>query len=133
VDSFSIDVNQNATALAGDLGMSNYDIQFGQFAVSGTMSLLFQTDADYRNFHTGSSGGTALGSTIFAESLTITATVNANLSVAFVMSQVEYTAYPVGIDVSGAPIRVAVGFRARPQATIANTLSIVTKNQTASY
>src|SRR3954471_12763242 len=133
VDSFSIDINQGATALVGDSGMSNYDIQFGMFAVSGTMSLLFQSDADYRNFHTGSSGGTTLGSTIFAESLTITATVNANLSVAFVMTQVEYTAYPVGIDVSGAPIRVAVGFRARPQATIANTLSIVTKNQQATY
>lgn len=133
VDSFSIDINQNATMLPGDSGLSNYDIQFGQFAVSGTMSLLFQNDQDYRAFNTGSTSGTALSSTIFAEALTLTATVNANLSVSFVMTQVEYTSYPVGLDVSGAPIRVSMGFRAKPQTTIANTLSIVTKNQTASY
>ncbi len=133
VDSFDLTINNSGAMVQGDSGLANIDYVFGLFSVSGTMSLLFQSDADYRAFHTGSTSGTALSSTIFAEALTILAQVNANLSVSFVMTQVEYTAYPLAPNVDGSPIRVAMAFRAKPQATIANTLSIVTKNAVASY
>jgi hypothetical protein len=49
------------------------------------------------------------------------------------MTEIEYTDYPVGNNTDGTPIRVAAAFRAKPQATIANTLSIVTKNTVATY
>lgn len=131
VDSFEITIAQNASYIQGDSGLAAVDSVWGQFAVTGSLSLLFQSDADYRAFHTGTTSGTALTTTVYNEALTILAAVNANLSVAFVMSTVEYTAYPVPINVDGSPIRVAATFRAKPQAVIANTLSIVTKNQTA--
>jgi hypothetical protein len=133
VDSFEITINQNPTLIQGDTGLSASEIVWGRFEVSGTMSILFESDADYRAFHTGTTGGTSPASTIFAEALTILAEVNANLSVSFVMTEIEYTDYPVASNTDGTPIRVSAGFRAKPQATIANTLSIVTKNTVATY
>jgi hypothetical protein len=131
IDSFELTVDQNASYIQGDSGLAAVDSVWGQFAVTGSLSLLFTSDADYRAFNTGTTSGTNLSTTVFNESLTILAQINTNLSVSFVMSQVEYTAYPVPINVDGSPIRVAATFRAKPQAVIANTLSIVTKNQTA--
>jgi hypothetical protein len=131
IDSFELVIDQNLSMIQGDSGISNSDSVWGMFAVTGSLSLLFTDDGNYRQFHTGSSSGTALTTTVFNESLTILAQINANLSVSFQMTQVEYTAYPVPINVDGSPIRVAATFRAKPQATIANTLTIVTKNQTA--
>jgi hypothetical protein len=133
VDSFEITINQNPTLIIGDTGLSASEIVWGRFEVSGTISILFESDADYRAFHTGTTGGTSPATTIFAEALTILAEVNANLSVSFVMTEIEYTDYPVGNNTDGTPIRVAAAFRAKPQATIANTLSIVTKNTVATY
>lgn len=133
VDSFEITINQNPTLIIGDTGLSASEIVWGMFDVSGTMSLLFESDATYRAFHTGSTSGTSPTTTIFAEVLTILAEVTANLSVSFVMTEVEYTDYPVTNNTDGSPIRVAAAFRAKPQPAIANTLSIVTKNAIPSY
>lgn len=131
IDSFELTIDQNASYIQGDSGLAAVDSVWGIFAVSGSLSLLFTDDQNYRAFHTGSTSGTQLSTTVFNESLTILAQINANLSVSFVMTQVEYTAYPVPINVDGSPIRVAATFRAKPQAVIANTLSVITKNQTA--
>lgn len=131
IDSFELTIDQNASYIQGDSGLAAVDSVWGQFAVTGSLSLLFTDDADYRSFHTGSSSGTNLSTTVFSEALSIAAVINANLSVTFTMTAVEYTAYPVPINVDGSPIRVNATFRAKPQAAIANTLSIVTKNQAA--
>lgn len=131
VDSFELTIAQNSSYIQGDSGLAAVDTVWGQFAVTGSLSLLFTSDADYRAFHTGTTSGTALSTTVFSEALSIAAVINANLSVTFTMTAVEYTAYPVPINVDGSPIRVAATFRAKPQATIANTLSVITKNQAA--
>lgn len=133
VDSFDLTIANGGGMVQGDSGLANIDYVFGIFSVSGTITLLFQTDADYRAFHTGTTSGTALTATVFTEALTITAMVNANLSVSFVMAAVEYTAYPLAPDVGGAPLKVAMAFRTQRQTAIANNLSIVTKNAVATY
>jgi len=133
VDSFDLTISNGGAMVQGDSGLSNIDFVPGLLAITGTVSILFSSDADYRAFHTGTTSGTALTSTVFSESLTILAQVNTNLSVAFVMTAVEYTAYPLAPDVSGAPLKVAMGFRAKPQAAIADTISIVTKNAVTTY
>jgi hypothetical protein len=133
VQSFEITITNNAVFVPGDTGLSQVDYVFGKFSVSGSLSLLFETDAKYRQFHTGTGGGTTPGSTIFAESLNIKAEVNANLSVAFDMANVEYTELNVPINVDGAPIVMAATFRTKPAAAIADNLEIITKNAVASY
>jgi hypothetical protein len=133
VDSFELTITNGGQRIRGDSGLIDPDFVFGRFEVTGTASLLFESDADYRSFHTGSPSGTAVAGAIFAESWTILAQVTANLSVSFVMTAVEYTAYPIAPNPAGDPIRVALAFRTQRQATIANNLSIITKNTVASY
>lgn len=133
IDSFDLTISNNGQMVAGDSGYANIDYVFGQFAVSGTISTLFASDADYRAFNTGTTSGTAFTATMFSEALTITATVNANLSVQFVMTAVEYTSYPLAPNTDGSPLRVAMAFRTVRQAAIASNLTIITKNQVVSY
>lgn len=134
VEAFSIDIVNNPLVLQADKQINPYDIVWGELMVSGSFTLLFQSDADYRSFHTGSSGGTALGTTLFAESLTILIQVNANLSVQFDVASIAYTEYPLTPDPSGAPIRVAMGWRAQPDpATVGNYCKFTTKNAVATY
>lgn len=133
IESFSIDIVNGGQALQGDKQIQPYEYVWGQLGVSGTFTMLFESDADYRAFHTGSTSGTAWATTLFAESLTILAQANANLSVQFTLTSVAYTSYPVAGDPGGAPIRVAIGFRSRPSATIGNYITIVTKNTVATY
>jgi hypothetical protein len=133
VQSFEITITNNAAFIGGDVGLAQVDYVFGKFSVSGTLSLLFETDAKYRAFHTGTTGGTTPGATIFAEALNILAQVNANLSVAFDMANVEYTELNVPINVDGAPIVMAATFRTKPATAIADNLEIVTKNTISTY
>lgn len=133
VESFDLTISNGGAFVTGDSGLVNPDYVFGQFSVSGTITLLFENDQDYRAFHTGSTTGTAPSTTIFSESLSIAATKDTNTSVTFTMAGVEYTAYPLAPDVSGAPLRVAMAFRTQRQAAIASNLTIVTKNATPSY
>jgi len=134
VSEFDIEINNNLEWIECDNGLEPVDIQPGRWEVSGSMLVLFETDADYRSFHTGSPSGTTVSSTLFTEALTITSSRSAsNDEISFTMTAVEYTAFPLQPDAGGDPIRVAMAWRAQPQTTIANTLSIVTKNITAAY
>ncbi|HWE83059.1 MAG TPA: phage tail tube protein [Gaiellaceae bacterium] len=134
VESFQLDIKSNPTILQADTSIVPYDIVPGKLQVSGTFTLLFENDQDYRNFHTGSSSGTAFSTTIFTQTLEMMVRASTFLSVDFLMNSVAYTAYPVLPDVSGAPIRVAAGFQSQPDpATLANYIQIQTYNGVSSY
>lgn len=134
VESFEIDISNNPDIIMSDVGMKPYDIIPGKLDVSGTMTLLFESDADYRKFHTGSSSGTTVATTQMAEALTIEAKVNANLLAQFRINSAAYNAYPVAPDPGGKPIRVAIGWRSQPDATtVSNYVELQTKNAVAAY
>jgi hypothetical protein len=134
VESFEIDLMNNPDVIQGDGALTPYDIALGRLQVSGTATLLFQNANDYNTYFTGTTAGTSISSALMTERLEFNALVNANLGVDFIFQNVAITAYPVSADPSGKPIRVAIGWRAMPDAvTIANYLTIITKNAVVSY
>jgi hypothetical protein len=63
--------------------------------------------------------------------LTILLSRDVNTSVSFAMSNVILTAYDPPGNTDGGPITVGATFRTQRQATLANYITIVTKNQIA--
>jgi hypothetical protein len=79
-------------------------------------------------------GGFGPASTRDINDLVVTAQVNANLSVAFDLANVDTRGYDPQLNTDGSPIRAGYDFHSRGAgATAAQYLSIITKNQTASY
>ena len=133
VESFEIDLVRNTQMIQADKQLAPYDTVTGEVQVSGSITMLFESDSDYRKFHTAAAAGTAVSQTMFAEALNIKAEVNTNLSVAFDFASVAYQEYPVGPNPGGDAIRVVLGFRSQPAAAVADYLEIITKNAVASY
>ena len=134
VESFELVSEKNLSVIQGDTGMVPSEIQPGRWGVTGTMTILFETDAKYRAWLTNSPTGTTTSQTMFTEALTITASRNATTDeVSAVMTAVELRAIGLTPDPSGEALRFTYGFSAQPQATIANTLSFVSKNSIATY
>lgn len=132
VEQFAFMINNNADFIQADNSLTPYDVVLGRLEVSGSLTYLLENDADYRKFHTGSSGGTAMSTSLFSESIGLTMTAGANV-IALNTVGSAFTAYPVPPDVSGKPIRVAATFSALPQTAIADYVSITTTNTVASY
>ena len=133
VESFELTSEKNLSVIQGDTGMVPSEIQPGRWGVSGTMTILFETDAKWRAWLTNSTTGTTTSQTMFTEALTITATRSATDEVSAVMTAIELRAIGLAPDPSGEALRMTYGFSAQPQATIANTLSFITKNSIATY
>jgi len=131
VDSFEITMTQNRQAILGDTGTVASQLVAGQYAISGSLSILFESDAFWREFMTGTTGGTTATTTIASKTLNILAQETANRSVAFDMDGIFATALEVPGNTDGAPIRQNFSFSSARQATLAGVLEIVTKNQTA--
>jgi hypothetical protein len=131
ITSFELTVNQNRTLIVGDTGLSASAIVPGRLEVTGSIEILFETDADWRAFQTGSTVGTTPGTLLFTQPLSITMVRDVNTSVTFTMANVIMTAYDPPGNTDGGPITVGVTFRSQRQATLANYLTIVTKNQIA--
>jgi hypothetical protein len=131
VDQFSIQVNRNVSLLRGDNGLSAFDSVVGLFDVSGTFNKIYVSDADYRKFHGGSPAATTLTTTIFSESLDLLIAIDANHSVRFTSAAVEYTETRVPVNTDGSPIIETQSFATQRQATWADNLTIVTKNDGA--
>jgi hypothetical protein len=132
VEQWTLTYNSNADFIQGDNSLTPYDVVFGRAEVAGSYTTLFETDADYRSFHTGSSVGTAFSTTLFSESLDIGMSSGTD-SIHAICTNVAVTAYPLAPDVSGKPIRVAVAWSALPQTSINNYFKLVTVNSVASY
>jgi hypothetical protein len=133
IDSFELTVTQNRSLVVGDTGLSAGAIVPGMFAVTGSLSILFESDAERRLFHTGSTGGTTPTSTVGSEALNIAVVRNANLSITFDLDNVIPTNVTVPANTDGSPIRMGYEFSAKRDATLANVVECVVKNQIASY
>ena len=133
VESWELNSTRNAEVIYGDTGMSASEVGTGRWSVTGSLVVLFETDAKHRAWITNSTSGTSPSATIFNEALTILCQRSASNSVQFTMSAVELRRVALAPDPSGNSLRFTYEFAAQPQATIANTLSIVSINSTATY
>jgi hypothetical protein len=133
VESWEIDMMNNPDVIQADNSLFPFDVALGRLQVSGTYTMLFQSDADYRTFFTGSPTGTVPSTALNTERLDINIVSSAFLGIDLTFQSVAVTAYPVSPDVAGKPLRVAVGWRAQPDATLANYVKVVTNNGIISY
>lgn len=127
-DSWSITINRNVILLRGDNGLAAYDSFPGMYVVEGSFRKIYETDADYRKFHGGSAAATTLTSTIFTEALDLLVEENANRSVKFASSGIEYTEVTVPVNVDGTPIIQTLSFSTKRQPTWADNMTVTTKN-----
>jgi hypothetical protein len=130
VASFEITANQNRTPWQGDSGTSPFDVVPGMYSVTGSLVMLFQSDADWRKFFTGSTGGTTLGTTIGSEPLNIIAAAGANDSISWDFDNIFIQTYEPQHNTDGSPLTAALSFKSKRDTTLANVLEVVTKSTT---
>ena len=119
--------------IEGDVGLEPVDFVWGRWLITGQLMVLFEDDDHFREFHGGSAAAVTPGETIFAEDLAVTISRGASDEVKWNMTQVEYQTYDIQSNTEGTPIRVPMAFRAKAQTAVADTLSIITKNNVSSY
>ena len=132
VDAFTINSQRAAQVVQGDNGMSAAAIETGRWGVTGTLRVLFETDAIWRDYLTASTSGTTHSQTLNTVPLNILATRSSSDEVSFDVDAAEIRKVSLVPDPSGNPLFYDIEWAAYPDATIANTLSIVCKNTTTS-
>lgn len=132
VEAFTLRSVRAAQVIQGDTGMTASDSVTGRWAVDGTLRVLFETDAIWRNWLTDSPSGTTHSQALATEALNITATRSTSDEVSWDVDFAEIRNVTLVPDPSGNPLFYDIEWSAQPQATIANTLSIVAKNLVAS-
>lgn len=133
VESFTIDSTRAASVIQGDTGMEASDSVTGRWSVTGTMRVLFETDAIWRDYLTGTTTGTAHSQTINTVPLNILASRNTSSDeVSWDVDAAEIRNVTLVPDPAGNPLFYDIEWSAFPDATIANTLTVVAKNNTAS-
>lgn len=133
VESFTLASERAASVIQGDTGMTASDSVTGRWGVTGTLRVLFETDAIWRDFLTGSTSGTTHSQVINTVPLNILASRGSSDEVSFDIDAAEIRNVSLVPDPSGAPLFYDIEFSAKPDPTIANTLTIVAKNTTADY
>jgi hypothetical protein len=133
VQSFSLTWTNNRTLVTGDTGTSAAEVAPGMFAVTGSLAILFENDQERRLFYTGSTAGTNPATAVAAESLNILAQRTATLSITFDLDNVIPTGVTVPANTDGSPIIMGYEFQSKRDATLANVLEVIVKNQVASY
>lgn len=134
VESFTINSERAASVIQGDTGMTASDSVTGRWGVTGTLRVLFETDAIWRDFLTDSTVGTTHSQTINTVPLNILASRSASADeVSWDVNNAEIRNVSLVPDPSGSPLFYDIEWSAKPDATIANTLEVVAKNTTASY
>lgn len=133
VEAFTIRSTRAASVIQGDTGMTASDSVTGRWGVEGTLRVLFETDAIWRDYLTGTTTGTTHSQTINEVPLNILASRSAtNDEVSFDMNAAEIRRVQLVPDPSGNPLFYDIEWSAKPDATIANTFEIVAKNLIAS-
>lgn len=132
VQAFTIRSFRAGQVIQGDTGMTASDSVTGRWAVEGTLRVLFESDAIWRDWLTASTSGTAHSQTINLVPLNILASRGSSDEVSWDVDNAEIRKVTLVPDPSGNPLFYDIEWSAKPDATIANTLSIVAKNLTAS-
>lgn len=133
VDAFTIQSTRAAQVIQGDTGMAASDSVTGRWGVTGTLRVLFETDAIWRDYLTGATNGTTHSQTINTVPLNILASRSAtDDEVSWDIDAAEIRRVQLVPDPAGNPLFYDIDWSAFPDPTIANTLSVVAKNTTAS-
>jgi hypothetical protein len=134
VEAFTLASERAAQVIQGDTGMTASDSVTGRWGVTGTLRVLFETDAIWRDYLTDSTVGTAHSQAINTVPLNIVASRSATADeVSWDINAAEIRNVSLVPDPSGNPLFYDIEWSAKPDATIANTLEIVAKNTTATY
>lgn len=133
IESFELRSTRVLQAIQGDTGMAPSDIANGRWGASGTLTVLFETDAKWRAWLTNSPTGTVTSQQLFTEALTITATRSASDEIVAALAAVELRRVVLQPDASGNPLRFTYEFKAQPQTVLGNTLTYTVKNSIATY
>jgi hypothetical protein len=133
VEAFTVNSERSVTVVKGDTGISASAVETGRWGVTGTLRVLFETDAIWRDYLTGSTSGTTHSTDLTNVALNIIATRAAADEVQFDFDAVDITKVSLVPDPSGNPIFYDIEWAAKPDTTaIGNTLTITAKNSTAS-
>ena len=133
VEAFTLVSTRAVSVIQGDTGMAASDSVTGRWGVTGTLRVLFETDAIWRDYLTGTTSGTTHSQTLNTVPLNILASRSATADeVSFDIDNAEIRRVTLVPDPTGNPLFYDVEWSAFPDPTIANTLSIVAKNTTAS-
>jgi hypothetical protein len=134
VQAFTLNSTRSAQVIQGDTGMAASDSVTGRWGVTGTLRVLFETDAIWRDYLTGTTSGTTHSQVINTVPLNILASRSATADeVSFDMNNAEIRNVTLVPDADGNPLFYDIEWSAFPDPTIANTLEIVAKNTTATY
>lgn len=134
VQSFDLTISNNLVLQQGNGSLTAYDIFPGEFQVSGTMTMLYESAADYMLFHYGTSTAPTSPATLaqsrvlYQEALALVLTQAAGSSITFTLTNTTYTSIPVAPDPGGAPIQSAMAFNVEPASP---TIQIATVNSVA--
>lgn len=134
VESFTIVSERAAEVIQGDTGMTASDTVTGRWGVTGTLRVLFETDAIWRDYLTGTTSGTTHSQTINTVALNILASRSATADeVSWDFDLAEIRRVRLVPDPTGRPLFYDIDWSAFPDPTIANTATIVAKNTTSAY
>lgn len=133
VESFSLTSERAAQVIQGDTGMAASDSVTGRWGVTGTLRVLFETDAIWRLFLTDSPSGTTHAQALATAPLNIRATRSSADEVSLDIDAAEIRRVSLVPDPSGAPLFYDIELSAFPDPTIENTLTVTAKNTVSNY
>jgi hypothetical protein len=128
VSSFELTLTNNTSSQQTD-DFTLYDVVPGQREVTLGFQTIFETLAEYNEFHYGGPSGTTQSGSLFETDANFTFTKGANNEISFDFPVIAYEEFPVDPDPGGAPIVVDV--RARAQRNVGDIASAQVKNQAA--
>jgi hypothetical protein len=131
VNQFQLAVNRNTSRFEGDNGLSSLDVPNGLLTVSGNLEVAFQDDDLWRAANTGTTGGTALTTTIFEEPLAIDLTRGSGLELKFLLAAMRIMNYKVALKTDGSPASATFDFKSKRSATVSDVIQSVVKNAIA--
>lgn len=131
ISSFELSIENNVNIQQTD-DVTGYDVIAGTREVSLGFDMIFESDVEYRKFHTGTGAGTAVSSSIFTTSASFTFTKGVNNEISFTFPVVAYEEFPVEPQPGGDPFVVPVRASIEPVVG-SSVLTAVLKNQVATY
>jgi len=129
VSSFELTISNNVSMQQTDDSVP-YDVTPGTFSVTLSYNKIIEDDDAYREFHYGSTSGTAQSSTIVEKSIEFSFSLGANNDITFTMDHMAFEEYDVEPDPGGDPITVPTRTRAQRDLTDPAIVAVV-NNQKA--
>lgn len=130
VSQFDLTIENNVTAQQTD-NVVPYDVVEGQRVITLDFDLIFETLAEYNNFHYGSPTGTTINPNIYTTSADFAFSIGANNSIEFALPSIAYEEFPVDVNPNGDPITVSV--KAVGQRSSSPIVTATVANQVAAY